>query len=347
MRKAANLSRSQVRKALDLISNGHSFVVTSHVNPEGDAIGSMIAMALLLEGLGKKVVMAMQDPIPAIYGFLPAIDRVLHPPIHGTFDTAVVVDCEGISRVGTVSPVVTSAPALLSIDHHPAEAQFGDVDIRDTSAAAVGEIITELLQIWGIPITPSMAECLLTALMVDTGAFRYSNVTPRALRTAATLMEHGASITRVISYVFESKPASSVRLMGRALSAMQVEHNGGITYSTLSRDDFAAAGAADNETDGIVNHLLTVSGARASILFRESADGIRVSLRSRNGVDVNRVARMFGGGGHVRAAGCTLPPPMQNAVATVVAELARELDRVPPSQDSSAPSPSHCSRDAC
>ncbi|MGQ9524485.1 MAG: DHH family phosphoesterase [Armatimonadota bacterium] len=314
-----------VQKSRRLIDEGCSFVVTSHVNPEGDAIGSVIAMGLVLEGLGKRVCMLMQDPLPVIYRFLPGVDKVVRPPVAGEFDTAVVVDCEGLSRVGTAVDAVKTASRLLVIDHHPAERSFGDVEIRDPTAAAVGELIYLLLREWGLPVVPDVAVCLLAAILVDTGAFRYSNVTPRTLRVAADLVEHGANMERIISEVFESRPQSSIRLMGRALAAMKATEDGAITYATLSRGDFVAAGAAENETDGIVNQLLFASGAKAAMLFRESDEGVRVSLRSREGIDVSRVAREFGGGGHVRASGCTVQAPLDEAVRLVLEETRRQL----------------------
>ena len=313
-----------VQKSWRLIDEGRSFVISSHVNPEGDAIGSMIAVGLVLEGLGKRVCMLMQDPLPVIYRFLPAADRVRRPPVEEDFDTAVVVDCESIGRVGSAAEAVQSASRLLVIDHHPAERSFGDVEIRDTSAAAVGELIYLLLREWNVPVSAEVAECLLTAILVDTGAFRYSNATPRTLRVAADLIEQGADMGRVISEVFESRPQSSIRLMGRALAAMKATDDGSITYATLSRGDFVAAGAAENETDGIVNQLLFASGAKVAALFRESEEGVRVSLRSREGVDVSRIAREFGGGGHVRASGCTVQAPMDEAVRLVLAEARKQ-----------------------
>lgn len=334
------------QKALKLLSEGNSFIITSHVNPEGDAIGSMLAMGLVLAGMGKQVSMVLQDPIPQIYHFLPACRRVKQPPIDAqqeaspnvqeSFDTAVVVDCEGINRVGRrVVPLVQSASRLLVIDHHPAEAPFGDVEIRDPSAAAAGELVYLLLKQWNYHLTPEIAECLLTAVLVDTGGFRYSNTSPRALRVAAELVDLGANFTRVVTEIFENKPVSSIKLMGRALAAMQTTPDGLVAYSTLTREDFDLAGAVDNETEGIVNQLLFASGAKASALFRETRDGIRVSLRSREGVDVNRVARAFGGGGHVRASGCTLNAPLAEAVNSVLAEIAKQTAL------STAETPSH------
>lgn len=330
------------QKALKLLNEGNSFIVTSHVNPEGDAIGSMLAVGLVLEGMGKQVSMVLQDPIPQIYHFLPACQRVKQPPMddrqevlpeqqglteqqNPSFDTAVVVDCEGINRVGKkVVPLVQSASRLLVIDHHPAEAPFGDVEIRDPSAAAAGELVYLLFKQWNYRLTPEIAECLLTAVLVDTGGFRYSNTSPRALRVAAELVDLGANFTRVVTEIFENKPVSSIKLMGRALAAMQTTPDGLVAYSTLTKEDFDLAGAVDNETEGIVNQLLFASGAKASALFRETRDGIRVSLRSREGVDVNRVARAFGGGGHVRASGCTLNTSLSEAVNNVLAEIAKQ-----------------------
>ncbi len=307
--------------ALALLDAARAILITGHVNPDGDAIGSMLALGHALNSRGKTVTLALQDPVPQSCRFLPGADAILQPPVEGDFDLAVLLDCENPKRAGSLAEQVERTPKSLVVDHHLSEGGFGTVEVRDTTAAATGEILAEMLEAGGYAITLDVANCLLTALILDTGGFRYSNTSPNTLRWAARMVEAGGRIAPIYRELFENRAFSATQLMGRALSSLNAVAGGRIVYAALTRQDFAETGADENETEGINNQLMSVLGVEATALFRESSKGVRISLRSRSIVNCNAVAREFGGGGHLRAAGCTVNAPLPEAIGQVVAAL--------------------------
>ncbi|MBW3624981.1 MAG: bifunctional oligoribonuclease/PAP phosphatase NrnA [Armatimonadetes bacterium] len=310
----------------DLLRKAGTFFITGHVNPDGDAVGSLLGLGHALMAAGKRVTMALQDPVPASCRFLPGSELIQSPPVSGPFDLAVVVDCEGPFRAGVLEKVVKKSPKVLVIDHHLSKTHFGTVEIRDTSAAATGEILTDFLHAGGYPMTEAIAQCLMAAIILDTGGLRYPSVTVRTLRTAAVLREAGADLPRIYRELFENRSFPSVKLMGIAMSNLERSASGEIVYSWLRREDFENACAGDNDTDGINIQLMSIEGVEASALFREGpSGGIRVSLRSRDRLDCNAVARAFGGGGHLRASGCTVDAPLPEAIRQVVDEMEKRL----------------------
>lgn len=311
-------------RAVAALEDCRAVALSSHVNPDGDAVGSMLALGLALEARGKQVSWFLQDPVPSGCTILAGADRIVPPPATGSFDTAIVVDCEGLERAGSVADIIRTAPRLLTFDHHPSSTSFGDIEVRDTSAAATGEILHRVMVAGGYAITPDIADCLMAALLIDTGCFRFSSVTPGTLQTAADLVGRGARIPWLYRELYENRSLSRTKLMGAALSGVQLSASGRVAYATVTRADFDAAAASDNETDGIVNELLALRDVKAAVLLRESMDGIRISLRSREAIDVNQVARAFGGGGHVRAAGCTIRAPIKIAIEHVLSEIDRQ-----------------------
>lgn len=321
---------SRVNDAYDrgiaLLRDSKTVFITGHVNPDGDAVGSLLALGHALKDAGKTVTLALQDPVPDSCRFLPGSEWILSPPVDGAFDLGVIVDSEGPHRAGSLKEVLNRCPLTLVIDHHLSDTQFGTVEIRDTSAAATGEILTDFLKAGSYPFTPAIVECLMTAIVLDTGGLRYPNTTPRTLRAAADLREAGADLPRIYREMFENRTLSSVKLLGSALEHLQVNGSGEIVYTYLTRADFERAGANDNDTDGINVQLMSVQGVEASAFFREGPKGeIRVSLRSRGRVDCNAVARTFGGGGHLQASGCSVNRPMTEAIPLVLAEMEKRL----------------------
>ena len=309
-----------------LLSESERIFLTSHINPDGDAIGSLLALGHALEDQGKTVTLALQDPVPSSCQFLPGSDEIVAPPVHGEFDLTVALDSEGPFRAGSLKDVVERGPKVLVIDHHLSDTHFGDVVIRDTSAAATGEILTDFLKAGGCPITLPIATCLLAAIVLDTGGLRYPNTSPRTLRAAAELREAGADLSVIYRELFENRPLPGVKLMGIALNNIKSNRTGEIVYTALSRADFENAGAGENDTDGINLQLMSVKDVEASAFFRESSTGgIRVSLRSRDRLDCNAIARVFGGGGHLRASGCTVEAPLPEAIHRVTEEMEKRL----------------------
>lgn len=319
--------REALGQALAAIGDARDIVLACHINPDGDTIGSMIALALALEQHGKATTLLSADGVPAILQFLPGAERVQRSTERRDFDLAIVLDAGDLARVGgAVAETVAAAPHLMDIDHHVTAGVFGDIRLLDDTAAATGEIVYDLIGALGAEMTLPIAECLLCALLTDTGSFRYPNVTPRTMEIAAHLIRIGAVPNTIAEQVFENKPFAAQKLLGRALDSLQRSADGRIVWTHVTQADFQAFDATDEDTEGIVNAVRSVRGADVALFLREMPSGrLRVSLRARDPFDVSRVAQAFGGGGHRLASGCTLDGPIAAAEARLVAEVERQL----------------------
>ncbi len=316
--------RSSLRAAADAIRSANSIVLASHVNPDGDALGSSLALAIALQRMGKRAVPLSHDGVPEIYRWMPGQAQVLQETDERGFDLAIMCDTGSIDRIGRARPAIESARHSLCIDHHAAEGPFGELRLVNSKCAATGEIVYSLLRLLGVQIDREIADCLMTALVTDTGGFRFLNTTPRTFRIAGELTRYGACPAAVSELVFESRSFASVKLLGRALASLQLEAEGRVAWAVVRASDFEEMGATDEDTEGIVTHVRSVRGVKVGILFREvPGKKIRISLRSREGYDVNGIAGLFGGGGHRLAAGCSLDPPLDEAVRRVLDEVAR------------------------
>ncbi len=306
--------------AAQAIRDSHTIVLACHVNPDGDALGSLLGLALALLPLGKTVTCLSEDGVPDILTFLPGSDMVQQSTDTSAFDLALVVDSGDLPRVGaTVQPIIGRARRVVDIDHHATAGAFGDIRVLNSRAASTAEIVYALLQTLGVPVTTDIATCLFTGIITDTGSFRFQNVTPNTLRVAAELLEAGAPPAHISENVFENRTFAATRLLGKALAAMSQTPDGKIVWTHVTAADFQTLGAKDADTEGIVSYVRGVRGADAGILFREMSDGqIRVSLRSREGLDVSQIAARFGGGGHRMASGCTLNVPLAEAESALV-----------------------------
>ena len=309
------------------IGQSRSIVLACHVNPDGDALGSLLGLALALIPLGKNLVCLSQDGVPDILRFLPGAGMVVQTTDVSAFDLALVVDSGELARVGeTVKPLIARAKRIVDIDHHVTAGAFGDIRVLDASAASTAEIVYALLQTLGTPITADIATCLFTGIITDTGSFRFQNVTPNTLRVAAKLLEAGAPPAHISEHVFDNRTFAATRLLGAALAALSQTPDGQIVWTQITAQDFRTIGATDQDTEGVVNYVRGVRGAEVGILFREMEAGpIRVSLRARESVNVAEIAARFGGGGHRMASGCTLDVPLGEAEEAVVKAVREAL----------------------
>jgi phosphoesterase RecJ-like protein len=287
-----------------------SFLVTTHENPDGDALGSLLATHLALGSLAKDSVMflASPAPLPGEYRFLALDDVARELPPDAAERTLVAVDCANESRLGADAAVLHQSPFTLNIDHHHDNSRFGDVNFVDAAASSTGEVLRGVFAELGVELTPELAEPLYVALVTDTGRFQYANTTPKALRLAAELVEAGADVHKVFQGVYENVQFAKLKLLARALERAQVYEGGGLVVSYLLRDDFAQVGAVEPYSEGIIDFLRAVEGADMAALIREPPRGgspaRRVSLRaSHDELDVSAIARASGGGGHRQAAG--------------------------------------------
>lgn len=297
-------------------------LIGTHLNPDGDALGSAIAMSLYLDSLKIDSEIVCHHEPPRNLRFLPHVNRVQAEPSEEKYDLGIILDLDSLERLGRTEPYFACCQRLVVIDHHLPHAAPGDIRIVDTSASATALILTQLLVELKAKITPDMATCLLTGIVTDTGSFRFRNTTPEALSMSAYLLECGGNLNQVSEEVFQNKTLSSVKLLGHTLEVMRMASDNQIAWSALSAHDFEVTQAKDEDTEGFVNEMLSITSVQIAALLREPKPGrIRCSLRSRGSFDVAEVARYFGGGGHRNAAGCTLDMPLEEAEARLVERL--------------------------
>lgn len=320
-------TQAELREAWSRIAGGRSYVLACHQRPDGDTLGSALAVARVLRSLGRDVVVVSEDGVPDNYAFVPDAEIVVRSTDRRDFDMGVLVDSEGISRVGSAADAVRSARITACIDHHVPENQFGDIRITDPDYSATAELIAELLEASSIEVDSTVATQLLTGLIADTGAFRFANTSPRTFHVAARLTDLGADPSAIARQVYDSRPLRAVKLLGRALSSLRTDIDGRVVWAVIRRSDMDELAATDADTDSVVNHVRSVRGPEVAILFREiEPNVVRISLRSNAGVDVNQVARRFGGGGHAAAAGCTVDAPIDEAQSRVVGEVLKWME---------------------
>lgn len=308
------------------------FLILSHVDPDGDAIGSCLALALALRKIGKGVVVGNESAFPESLRFLSGSEWIREPASIGrTFAAAFVLDCSSLDRAG-VSAVALLAPgaAVANVDHHVANSEFGDPRLVNIEASATAELIFEILDVLGVPLDPEIAECLYVGIASDTGAFRFQNTTPRALRLAARLVEHGARPAATADALYGRKSEASLRILGMALGSLEKRASGQVGAVTISQEMFGRAQAVSEDADGIVQFAKSLDGARVGILIQEVAPGeVRLSIRSDGTVDVNKIAGLFGGGGHKNAAGARVRGELTQVRKAVLEEIDRAVNGGP------------------
>src|SRR6266700_5156993 len=300
---------TELAAVADAIRDHERFLVTTHENPDGDALGSLLAMKLALDQLGKDADMVLfgDAPLPGEYAFMPLAALRRRWPDDVSERVLLAVDCANESRIGDPE-VLGRVPLAIDVDHHHDNTRFGRINLIVADASSTGEVLRDLFRELGVELTPEIAEALYIALVTDTGRFQYTNTTPKALRLAAELVDAGADVHRVFQGVYESVQFAKLKLLARALERAQVFEGGRIVVSYLVRTDFTEVGAPEAYSEGIIDPLRSVEGADMAVLIREPPrqDGParRVSLRaSIDELDVSAIARKSGGGGHRQAAG--------------------------------------------
>ncbi len=285
---------------LKLLLHGKRFLLATHINPEGDALGSSIALSMALESLGKETTVYDRDRVPESYRFLPGHERFTNALDHRTLDRAplILLDCNEPARAG-LGDVPISYSAV--IDHHETEKDFGDIRWIEPHAAATGLMVFRLIKGLGVAVTKEMAMNLYTALAIDTGTFRFSNVTSEVLRVAAELVDSGADPSAVAAGLYETWSGGRFRLLIEVLNSLEIR--GGTAITVASRDMFMKTGTSGEDTENFANFPRMMNDIEVSAFFRETEDGWKVSLRSRGSLNVAGIAARFGGGGHRNAAG--------------------------------------------
>jgi len=308
---------------LDVFRKGERFLVCSHSRPDGDAVGSMLAMGMLLNQLGKYAELVTTDSIPAVYRDLPGAEAIrLALRVRGPYDAVILLECDSLDR----AKVLGLEPFFhINIDHHSSGKNYGNLNWIVPEAASVGELVYRLIQAakaggFGVTLTPQMATCLYTTLLTDTGGFCYGGTKSSTFEVARELTAAGADPILIAQKIYYSTPVSKMLLLGAALNTLHVKN--GLAWLWVTNADVERTGAVEEDHEGIVDHAIGIAGVQAAVYLRELPEGrIRLSLRSKESVDVAAIAESLGGGGHEKAAGLTLDGPLENAREEILAVL--------------------------
>ncbi len=322
----------ELRTIADAIRSHDRFLLVTHENPDGDALGSVLAAKLALEQIGKDAVMFLfgRVPLPAEYAFMDLAELRRDLPADVGERVVVALDCANIRRMGPETGFLDATPVILDIDHHHDNSRFGQLNLIVPDASSTGEVLHDLFRELGVTMTPDIAEALYIALVTDTGRFQYTNTTPKTLRLAADLVEAGANVHRVFQAVYETVAFAKLKLLARALDRARVYEGGRLIVSVILRSDFEDVGAEEPFSEGIIDHLRAVEGADMVALIREppTQDGPtrRVSLRTTaEEIDVSAIARRSGGGGHRQAAGFSSELPIDEIAGFIRREYLAQV----------------------
>ncbi len=303
-----------------------TILISVHKNPDGDALGSQIALMLALEKMGKSVTAQNLDPVPEIYRFLPHSDRIkTGRPVSGTYDACIVLDADP-SRTGLFDEAAP-ADVLINIDHHITNSSTWAETWLDPSAAATGEMIYRLIREFGTPLDRDIALCLYTAIFTDTGSFRYTNTSSGSMKIAALLLEAGADPWLVTENVYESFAFRRLKLLGNILSAMERSEDGRVAWVVVTEELYRKTGTSAEDTDNFINFVRSVKGVEVAVLFRQTADKeYKISLRSKGRIDLSGLAQSLGGGGHRNAAGSTLQGTLEEIRDRVLGKVTDTIE---------------------
>jgi len=296
------------------LKQNENILIASHISPDGDAIGSLTALGLALETIGKKVVLYNEGPIPAVYRFLPHTDRVLctlEPDV--SFDVAVISDCSNLQRIGAAAETVKETPVIINIDHHVTNNGFGEFQLIDAKACASAEIVYRLIKKLGSTIDAAIATSIYTGIFTDTGSFRFANTNLAAFTICNEMVENGADPYRVARNVYGAYSLSRIKLLNRALDSIEISPDGQRSLMVLTQAMLSETGTHSEDVEGIINYARRIEDVKIAVLIHEQKNGTRpetnarhpyhVSLRGDGNVDVAVIAAAFGGGGHHDAAG--------------------------------------------
>lgn len=302
-------------------------LIICHISPDGDAIGASLAVAHFCECVGRSFVLVNDDPVPSRYDFLPYADQFrLTQDVKEQFSQAIAVDCADQRRMGTTIALLADQAELINVDHHDTNDEFGQYAVVEPEAAATCLVLYRMMRATGVPIGRAMALCLYTGIVFDTGGFRYNNSTPEIHMAAADLLSRDIEPFLVADRVLEAMTREQVELIRLGLATLTVDDSGRIAHVVVDKHMLLASGANESDSDVLLPFTRSLSGVEVGMLFREKPDGsVKVSMRSRDRVDVAAIALSFGGGGHVRAAGCNMEGPLSSAIESLLQRVREDV----------------------
>jgi len=314
-----------------VLKKNNNFLITSHINLDGDAIGSELAFYSILKKLKKKAIILNQGKLPKVYDYLPGVNKVQYLKDNyidtKSIDVGIALDCSNVKRMGKTYEIFRNIKTVINIDHHTSNENFGDLNYVDSSVSSVGEIIYELIRYIDIDLLDKdISTCLFTSILTDTGSFRYSNVSSKTFNTAADLTSFGIKPHLIAANIYNRNTYPGLKLLGEALSTLEVTDSNYVSWLTITRKMLNNTKANDEEIEGIIDVATTLDNNEISILFRETKDNkIKISFRSKGNFDVNKFAGKFNGGGHPNAAGCLCSGKMYKIKDKILSELMKDI----------------------
>ena len=318
-----------MKEVIEAIKNHKRFLITAHVNLEGDSIGSQLAMSQLLKKLGKEGVIVDSDEIPEHYKFLPhagevsnKIDKTL------AFDAGIVLDCPTLKRTGKVRDLISKDTLVINIDHHISNEKFGKINWVDPNASSAGEMVYKLFKEMGVALNKETALCIYIAILTDTGSFNYDNTSSITHEIASELLGYGLDPAAVSEDVYERRSVADIKFLGLVLSTLKLTSSGEIAYLEITRKMMRDLKIEASKSEGFINYARSIDGVKIAVMFREDpkdSGKVNVSFRAKGDVDVNGIAAHFGGGGHMKAAGCLIEGTLAEAERKVLAKAQEVL----------------------
>jgi phosphoesterase RecJ-like protein len=316
------------------LKQSNHILIATHNNPDGDAIGSLVAMGLSMETFNKKTTLCIESSIPAIYRFLPSVDRIVRSIGNRDeiYDTAIIVDCGDLQRIGKAASIASRIPIIINIDHHITNTRFGKLQLIDTSACAAAEIIYRLIRKMGVRISKAIATCIYTGILTDTGSFRFSNTNRAAFEICQEMIDIGVDPSDVAQHVYGTYSLGRIKLLNLALDSIEISQNGKLSVMTLTQNMLEETGTQPEDIDGFINYA-RIDDVKVAVLIQENSDGrkkskdlknFNVSLRSDGTVDVAKIASSFGGGGHYGAAGFSIDSTLHDLKSRII-QLSEKL----------------------
>jgi len=321
-------TRPELPLIVDAVRTRQRFVLSSHTRPDGDSIGSQLAMAFALQAMGKDALVVNADPAPPPLMAFPGVrDIRLAPSVEGDFEAAIIMECGDLRRTGVGG---LERFFVINIDHHPGNTGYGQINWFDHSAAACAEMVYDMVRALGVPLSTTIATHVYLAILTDTGSFHYSGISTRTFEICRECVAAGVDPVMVARNIYDSNNMGRLKLFGAVLGAMQIDQTGRIAIVYVDHEMARIAGGTYEDTEGLVNLPLTVKEIEAVIFFKqENGDEYRVSLRSKGDVDINAIAKEYGGGGHKNASGCTVSGPIEELQKTLVEKVEGAIDARP------------------
>jgi bifunctional oligoribonuclease and PAP phosphatase NrnA len=307
----------------NLIKNTDNFAIVSHTSPDGDSVGSMLGLFNALKEMGKSAEMFVDDTLPQKYSYLPGYDEIKDINYaKGSYSCLIVLDCGDVDRLGGCRDLISKSDITINIDHHISNSLFGGLNVVDSNASSVGEMLYRLLKINGLEVSQNTSMCFYTSMLTDTGAFKYSNTTSETLSIAGDLINTGIDFSEIYNKVFDVKTINQVKLMSKVTATLETYLNDRVAVLQLTKDMLNECNAKEDDASEFINIARDIDGVEVAVFVKEvDSTKCRVSLRSRKFVDVRNVAEIFGGGGHIRASGCTVTGSIDGVTNIVIDKL--------------------------